>query len=148
MERPAHVYTAYIRAPVEEVWRAITDPDQTVQYFYGTRVDSTWEPGAPLRYRDGAGNLVSDGEIIAVDPPHRLEFTFQALWDEALVAEGPAREVWSLTPVNGMVELRIELWEIGPRTLEDFAGGLPYIVSGLKSLLETGAALPAPAAVI
>ncbi len=54
------------------------------------------------------------------------------------------REVWALREVNGMVELTIELYDIGPKTLQDFAGGLPYIVSGLKSLVETGAALPPP----
>ena len=90
------------------------------------------------------GKKASEGHIISIDAPKRLEFTFQALWDEALVAEGPAREVWALAEVNGMVELTIELYHVGSKTLEDFAGGFPYIVSGLKSLVETGEGLPAP----
>jgi hypothetical protein len=54
--------------------------------------------------------------------------------------------VWEVREVNGMAELTIELYdvEIGGATYNDFVNGFPYIVSGMKSLLETGAALPAP----
>jgi len=144
MDRPDHIYKAYINAAVDAVWNAITDGDMTVQYFYGTRVVSDWEVGGSMDYLNPDGTKASEGHIIAIDPPKRLEFTFQALWDEAMVAEGPAREVWALAEVNGMVELTIELYEAGPKTLDDFANGFPYIVSGLKSLLETGKALPSP----
>jgi uncharacterized protein YndB with AHSA1/START domain/DNA-binding transcriptional ArsR family regulator len=146
MDTPDHVYKAYIRAGAQEVWDAIVDPDQTVQYYYGTRVSSDWQPGSALVYHDGAGAVVADGNLIAVDPPHRLEFTFQARWDPALIDEGPVREVWAIREVNGMAELTIEIYDMpadGP-TYRDFTAGLPYIVSGLKSLVETGAALPSP----
>lgn len=146
MPKPAHVYQAYIRASVEEVWQAIIDGDKTVQYFYGTRVESDWEPGSPMNYYDSNGGLVSEGEIISIDAPKRIEFTFQALWDPELIEEGPAREVWAIRDVNGMAELTIELYDVtvGDKTYEDFVGGFPYIVSGMKSLLETGAGLPSP----
>lgn len=146
MEKPVHVYTAYINAGLDEVWTAMTDPDMTEKYFYGTRVESDWEVGSAINYRYASGDLASEGEILSIDAPKRIEFTFQALWDEELIAEGPAREVWALYEVNGMVELTIQLFEVGSdsKTLTDFAGGFPYIVSGLKSLVETGKSLPAP----
>lgn len=146
MEKPVHVYKAFIRAAIEEVWDAITNPDKTSQYFYGTLVDSDWEVGSEMNYFYPDGKKASEGHIISIDAPKRLEFTFQALWDEALVAEGPAREVWALAEVNGIVELTIELYDVGKdsKTLEDFAGGFPYIISGLKSLVETGEGLPVP----
>lgn len=146
MDRPAHIYQAYIKASVDDVWQAIVDPDQTVQYFYGTRVQSDWQVGDSMNYHSADGGLVSEGTVLAIDPPHRIEFTFTALWDERLAAEGPCREVWSIRDVNGMAELTIELHdiEVGGATYEDFVQGLPYIVSGLKSLLETGEALPPP----
>ena len=146
MEQPAHIYKAYIRASVDAVWNAITDPDQTVQYFYGTRVRSDWQVGSSMNYYDANGGLVSEGQIISIDPPKRIEFTFLALWDPEITAEGPCREVWTVNDVNGMAELVIELYDVvaGGKTLDDFANGFPYIVSGLKSLLETGMALPAP----
>lgn len=146
MDKPVHIYKAYIRASVDDVWKAITDGDVTVQYFYGARVQSDWQVGSPMHYHDSNGGLVSEGEIIAIDPPNRIEFTFQALWDPALAAEGPCREVWAIQDVNGMAELTIELYDVavdGP-TYDDFVNGFPYIVSGLKTVLETGTPLPAP----
>lgn len=138
MENPAHVYKTYIRASIEEVWNAITDPEMTTQYFYGTAVESDWKVGSELNYRYPDGSLASDGEILAIDAPKRLEFTFRALWDETLTAEGPAREVWELAESSGMVELKVEIYEIGPASLKDFSEGLPYILAGLKTLVETG----------
>lgn len=147
MERPVHIYQAYIRASVDDVWQAIVDPDQTVQYFYGTRVQSDWEVGGAMNYTNADGSeLVSEGTLIAIDPPKRIEFTFTALWDPELTAEGPCREVWALADVNGMTQLTIELYGVGEdsKTYTDFVQGFPYIVSGMKSLLETGTPLPAP----
>ena len=145
MSKPDHIYKAFIKATQDAVWDAITNGEMTVQYFYGTRVESDWDVGSSMNYYDGDGGLVSKGEVLAIDPPHRLEFTFHAMWDPELVAEGPVREIWSVVEINGMCELTIELFDApaGSKTLEDFTGGFPYIVSGLKSLLETGTPLPA-----
>jgi len=144
MEKPVHIYKSYIRATAEEVWDAIINPEQTVKYFYGTAVDSDWEVGSAMTYSYPDGTLASEGHVISIDAPKRLEFTFQALWDEELKAEGPAREVWALAEFNGMVELTIELYDVSEdsKTVSDFTQGFPYIVGGLKSLLETGESLP------
>ena len=146
MQQPVHIYQAYIRAPVDDVWQAIVDPDQTEQYFYGTRVQSDWQVGSRMNYLNADGGLASEGRVIAIDPPNRIEFTFTALWDEALTAEGPCREIWTIRDVNGMSQLTIELYDVttDSATIRDFVQGLPYIVSGLKTLLETGTGLPAP----
>ena len=146
MSKPVHIYQAYIRAPIEEVWEAIVDGDKTVQYFYGTRVESDWEVGSPMNYFYPDGRQASSGEVLAIDEPKRLEFTFKPLWDEKLAEEGTSRQIWGLAEVNGMTELTIELFDVpeGGAIHTDFAGGYPYIVSGLKSLLETGEALPPP----
>lgn len=143
MDAPTHIYKTYIRGHISEVWDAITNPDLTAQYFYGTRVESDWTPGAEMTYAYPDGTLASTGHIIAIDPPKRLEFTFHALWDPELEAEGPCREVWTLTDLEEMVELAIELFDltVDSRRYQDFTNGLPYIVAGLKSLVETGAPL-------
>lgn len=146
MSKPVHVYKAYINAPIGDVWNAITDGDKTVQYYYGTRVQSDWEVGSPIVYTNADGGVVADGEIVSVDAPKRLELTFVARWDAQLEAEGPAREAWLLNDVNGMTELTIELYDVAvdSKTYREFIEGFPYIVSGLKSLVETGRALPPP----
>jgi DNA-binding transcriptional ArsR family regulator len=144
MDKPVHVYTAFIRGTAEEVWEAMVNPDRTERYYYGTRVESDWEVGSQRTYSYPDGTLAATGEIISIDPPKRIEATFHPLWDEALEAEGPVREVWALEENGGVVRLTVELYEIGPRSLDEFAGGLPFVVSGLKSLVETGEALPSP----
>lgn len=143
MDKPAHIYKTYIRGHVAAVWEAITNPDLTEQYFYGTRVQSDWTVGSDMTYTYPDGRVASTGTILAIDPPKRLEFTFHARWDPELEAEGPCREVWTLTDFEEMVELAIELFDMSEesRRYEDFSNGIPYIVSGLKSLVETGSPL-------
>jgi uncharacterized protein YndB with AHSA1/START domain len=146
-DKPSHVYQAYIAAEPKEVWEAITNGDYTVRYFYGTRVESDWTEGSEVRYLGPDGSVVADGHIIAIDPPHRLEYTFLPHWDSELEAEGHAREVWLVEDANGASKLTVELYDtpVDSRRYADFTGGLPYIISGLKSVLETGKSLPPPA---
>jgi len=144
MDKPVHVYKTYVRATAEEVWNAIIDPGMTSQYFYGTLVESDWEVGSSMNYYYPDGRQASEGQILSIDAPKRMEITFHALWDAELAAEEPAREVWEVTEMKGMVELKVEIYEIGEKSLEDFKNGLPYILSGLKSLVETGKPLPPP----
>jgi len=145
MTMPDHVYQAYIATEPKEVWKAITDGDYTVRYFYGTRVESDWSEGSELRYLAEDGSVVADGSVIAIDPPHRLEMSFHARWDPDLDAEGPVREVWLVEDANGASKLTVELYDAPAqsKTYANFTSGFPYIVSGLKSVLETGQSLPA-----
>jgi uncharacterized protein YndB with AHSA1/START domain len=140
-----HVYSIYINAEPERVWRAITDGDETVQYYFGTRVSSDWAPGSHIRYDNPDGTVAADGDVIAVDPPKRLEMTFQARWDPEMEAEGPVRQVWELDPAEGQpstTKLTVTTYGLkaGSRTAEDFSGGIVFIVSGLKSHIESSAA--------
>lgn len=146
MSEPDHVYQVIINVEPKLVWNAIVDGEITQQYFYGTRVESEWERGSEIRYLDSNGGVVADGEILDIEPGHRLDMTFQARWDPELIAEGPAREVWIVDDFNGAAKLTIELHDtpVGSKTHGDFVGGFPYIVSGMKTLLETGRTLPLP----
>ncbi|HKX75054.1 MAG TPA: SRPBCC domain-containing protein [Acidimicrobiia bacterium] len=147
MAEPVHVYQVFIGCKVDDAWRAITDGQITQHYYYGTIVESDWLPGSPLRYLYPDGSVAADGEVIAVDPPHRLEMTFQPHWDPEFERQGPVRMVWDLQAANGSVKLTVQLFDLEPgsRLYEDFTGGISYIVSGLKTLLETGRPLAATA---
>lgn len=143
MAKPTHIYQTYIDATLQVVWDAITDGDQTVQYYYGTRVESDWEAGSSIRYLSPDGAIVADGEIRIVDPPRRLEMTFHARWDPQLEKEGPVIMAWIVEESEGLTRLTVEYTDLDPttKTYRDFTGGIPYIVAGLKTLLETGRAL-------
>ena len=141
MSGPDHVYSVYIKAAPDRIWRAITDGVETAQYFYGTRVGSDWAPGSQIVYEYPDGTVAADGEVIAIDPPARLEMTFHARWDPEIEAEGPVRQVWQIDPEkDGTSKLTVTTIGLreGSRTAAEFSGGIVYIVSGLKSLVETG----------
>jgi DNA-binding transcriptional ArsR family regulator/uncharacterized protein YndB with AHSA1/START domain len=141
---PNHVYQAIINVSPDVVWNAIVDGDITERYFYGTRVESTWEKGAEIRYLYDDGRVAAVGTVVSIDPGSVVEMTFQALWDEDLIAEGPAREIWRVEDFNGATRLTVELYDtpVGSRTYNEFSTGFIYIVSGMKTFLETGASLP------
>lgn len=141
------VYSIFIRATAEEVWDAITKPEFTSKYFFGNRVDSTFEPGAPFRSLspDGAEVRV-EGVVREADRPRRLVHGWRALYNAETAAEPESRVTWEIEPQEGgvcrLTVVHDEL-EHAPKTAGSVAGGWMYVLSGLKTLLETGQPLSA-----
>jgi uncharacterized protein YndB with AHSA1/START domain len=137
----AKVFRVFTRSTPDDVWKAITDPEFTEKYYYGTRLDSTLEPGDAFRYRYADGGAVAlDGEVVDIDPPHRLVHTFSAKWSEELAAEPPSRVTWDLEDAGpGVVQLTVthDRLDDSPNTAGSI-DGTTFILSGLKTLLETG----------
>lgn len=145
---PDHVYAALIRTTPDALWDAIVDGTKTERYYYGTAfsTDGELRPGAHHAYRYADGSVAADGEILSVDPLRELKMTFQARWDPAMVEEGPVTQTWQIESAgDGVCKLTVisEGLVAGSKTADEFAGGIVYIVSGLKSYLETGEALAA-----
>jgi uncharacterized protein YndB with AHSA1/START domain len=148
-EQTTQVYSVFIRATPEQVWDAITKPEFTTKYFYGSIIDSTFEPGAALNGWSGdrSQHLV-DGEVIEADRPRVLRHTWRALYDPDTASEPHSRVSWEIEPQEGGVtKLTVVHDELdaAPKTALSVAGGWPYILSGLKTLLETGEPLVASA---
>jgi uncharacterized protein YndB with AHSA1/START domain/DNA-binding transcriptional ArsR family regulator len=142
--RPTHVYEVYIRTTPDRLWRAITDGTDTARYYYGTIVDSTWRTGAPMTYRYPDGTLAAEGTVVEVDPPNRLVTTFHAVWDDETKADRPHRMTWEITPLGETCRLVVtsDDFDGETATFRSFQGGMSVILSGLKTLLETGEPLP------
>jgi len=141
------VYEVYIRATPERIWEAITSAELTRQYYYGTEARSDWQPGSRLEYLYPDGRLAAEGTVLEADSPRRVTMTFHAVWDEEVAADPPVRMTWEIEPAGEMSKLTVVTDDLvpGSATARSFEGGVVYIVSGLKTLLETGEALPAPA---
>lgn len=145
MNKNAFAYETYINAPKDRVWEALTNAEFTSQYFHATHVESTWEPGAPVNYRHSAGgDSAVEGKVIEADPPNKLAITWHVLYDEKAKTEEPSRVTFSLEETGGQTRLRIVHDRFPENTvlLDSISGGWPWILSSLKSLLETGQALP------
>ncbi len=145
MDRPEHVYSIYVKAPPERIWRAIVDGDETVRYYYGTRVASDWTVGAPVVYTYPDGSVAADGEVLAIEPGTSVTLTFHAHWDPDIEAEGPVTMSWAVAAEGDLTRLTVTTADLRPgsRMDEEFRGGIAYIISGLKTFVETGAPLAA-----
>jgi DNA-binding transcriptional ArsR family regulator len=141
MLAPDHVYSVLIRATPDRIWRAITDGVETEQYYFGTRVDSDWSVGGRITYAYPDGTLAADGEVIEIDPGRRVLMTFHARWSPEIDAEGPVRMAWEVEPAGeGVSKLTVVTSGVvaGGAVQTSFGDGIVYIVSGLKTLVETG----------
>ncbi len=138
-----HVYNIYIKASPERVWRAITDGDDTVRYYYGTRVASDWTKGSSLTYAYEDGSIAADGEVLDIDPGKSVTMSFHPRWSPEIDAEGPVHMTWVVEAgEDGGSKLTVTSALVpGSKTEAEFSGGVVYIVSGLKTFLETGASL-------
>jgi len=141
-EQATQVYSVFIRATADQVWDAITKPEFTEQYFYGSRIESTYEPGATYSgfSSDGSTQLV-EGEVVEAVAKERLVTTWHATWAPELAAEPASRVTWELeTAGDGVTKLTVvhDHLEASPKTAESVAGGWSFVLSGMKTLVETG----------
>lgn len=139
---PRQVYQVFIRATPEKIWDAITRPEFTARYFYGSRVETTAEAGSPIRHRaSDSDELWGDDIVVESERPKRLVHTWRSLYNPEMAAEPRSRVTWEIEPRPGgvcrLTVIHDEL-ENSPKTAEGVAGGWMFIISGLKTLLETG----------
>ncbi len=143
------VFEIYIKTTPERLWEAITDGEMRKRYSFGVGTESAWTEGS--EYRSGVPGVVdiAGGENVEVDPPKRLVQTFTALWSEDVKAEGTSRVTWEIDPVgDDSCRLRVTHDQLGEGANNEIWGGWPMILSGLKTLLETGEDLTTPASLM
>ncbi|MEI2730993.1 MAG: SRPBCC family protein [Dermatophilaceae bacterium] len=139
------IYQVFIRADVEQVFTALIDPAFTRRYFHGTAFTQPPQVGEPYLSVLADGNPAVDGMIEVFDPPHRLVQTWHVRYDADLAAEPPSRVEWTLTRAGeGLTRLRVVHGDLAqsPLNAAHVQGGWDWILSGLKTLLETGSELP------
>ncbi|HEY2950880.1 MAG TPA: SRPBCC family protein [Micromonosporaceae bacterium] len=133
------IYQVFIKASPEQIWEAIIKPEFTSRYFHNARIENT----AEWHTSHGPdGSLWGDGPVLEFDPPHRLVHEWRSLYDPDLADEEPSRVTWEIEPQEGgycRLTLTHDRLEGAPKTAESVAGeGWMFVLSGLKTLLETG----------
>jgi uncharacterized protein YndB with AHSA1/START domain len=147
------VYRVFIKATPQAIWDAITKPEWTERYGYGSRVEYDLRPGGAYRgfateamKQMGGPDVVVDGEVIEADPPHKLVQTWRAVW----LDEGFTRLTYEISEGQGGVSTLTVTHDLegAPNTalqvagqLEGAGGGWAEVFSDLKTLLETGTSL-------
>ena len=142
MER---VFEIYIKTTPERLWEAITNPELRRKYNFGVGVESDWTPGSSYEsVHPGAGIAIAEGKNLEVDPPRRLVQSFTALWADYVKDEGESRVTWEIEQVEDSCRLTVTHDQLREGANDELYGGWPMILSGLKTLLETGEELTTP----
>ncbi len=136
------VYQLFIKASPERVWEAITDPKLIVRYFYGAMFDDRPAVGGRWSaWTADRSQMLNEGEVVELDPPRRFVHGWKALYDPELATEAESRVTWEIEPQDGgysKLTLVHDRLEASPKTAEAVSGGWMLILSGLKTLIETG----------
>jgi uncharacterized protein YndB with AHSA1/START domain/DNA-binding transcriptional ArsR family regulator len=158
VDKPTFVYTTYIKTTPDRLWQALTDPAFTRRYWFGVSFETDWRPDSPMRW-DHNGTPTDDPEqvVLEAEPYRRLAFTWHAMTPELaatldiaddarerIAAEPRSKATFEIEPLGDVVKLTVIHDGFGPESL--MAGmvsrGWPRVLSGLKTLLETGEPLP------
>src|SRR3954465_8904843 len=139
------VFEIYIKTTPERLWEAITNEELRRRYSFGVGVRSDWTPGSSYAtVHPRADGPISAGENLEVDPPRRLVQSFNALWGDDVKAEGTSRVTWEIEQVEDSCLLTVTHDQLREGANDQLYGGWPMILSGLKTLLETGETLTTP----
>ena len=139
------VYELFIRTTPEKLWQALTDGEVTKKYFFGEKIHSDWKPGSEWYSLSPEGRRDVDGNVLECDPLRRLVITWRVLYNPDLSKE--------LSRVTYLIEKRGEMCKLSvthdvsdaPKTASHVSSdGWQWVISSLKSLLETGQGLPTP----
>jgi uncharacterized protein YndB with AHSA1/START domain len=150
-------FRVHVKANPEAVWEAITSPEWTTRYGYRTPSEYDLRPGGAFRSLAnedmkamGTPDIVAEGEVLEADPPHRLVQTWRMLLEPSQAAEPFTRITWEIEPLAGRVSRLTVIHDLEGAPIHaalvsgermEGGGGWPYVLSDLKSLLETGTAL-------
>ena len=143
------VFEIYIKTTPERLWEAITDPDMRRKYSFGVGVRSDWKTGSSYVGIAGdptisPGMPIFEGENLEVNPPRRLVQSYRALWSDDVKGEGASKVTWEIEQVGDSCRLTIVHDQLREGANAELYGGWPMVLSGLKTLLETGELLTTP----
>jgi uncharacterized protein YndB with AHSA1/START domain len=144
-EAPAtQMYQVFIKTTPEQIWEAITTPEFTAKYFHTARITVSERS---YRSLGPDGSTWGDEAVIEYDPPRRLVHGWRSLYDAEMGAEPTSRVTWEIEPQeHGICKLTVthDQLEASPKTAASvFGQGWMFVLSGLKTLLETGQPLAA-----
>jgi uncharacterized protein YndB with AHSA1/START domain len=144
-KKPSSVFVTYIATTSKNLWEALTNGDFTKQYFFGRRMESDWKVGSPFKLVMEDGRIDSQGKVLESEPPRRLAVTWHVEWMEELRHVPAAIVTFEIDVLGDVVRLTVSEFHpegIDRKYIEGGRRGWPIILSGLKTLLETGRPLP------
>jgi uncharacterized protein YndB with AHSA1/START domain len=139
-EKPTFVYVTYIQSTPQRVWQALTDADLTAQYWGHSNV-SDWQVGSSWEHRRIDGSNIAEfvGTVLEATPPSRLVVTFGGEQSDG----NASRVTFTIEPYQEIVRLTVTHEDLPDQdAVNAVETGWPAVLANLKSLLETGHAMP------
>lgn len=143
MSRPEYIYVVAIASTPDDVWKGLTSPEFTKQYWHKTSVSSDFKVGSRIEFITEDGHIGCEGEILSVDFPSELSFTWQFPRNPETSMEPPSRVTFRLEPIATGTRLTVihDQFIDSSRMYDLIEPGWPLVICGLKTLLEAGAAV-------
>ncbi len=146
MDKPDRVSMIFIASPAEKVWEVLVDPELSRSYFFGLSVEVADHVGGDFVVRRPDGSVDSEGKVLVWDPPRQLTVTWKVVWLEAMRHMAPGRVDYRIEPHGEVVSVTVSEFfggEIPPKFVDAGRTGWALILSGIKTMLETGRPMPA-----
>lgn len=135
------MYQIVIATSADKVWESLTKPEFTQKFWFGRKVESNWEIGSPVAIVTPEGEVEAKGEVVAFEPNKKLSYTWLSSRD---AAEDVSTVVFELQEMGPLTKLTIfHDIDADKASFQQAAAGWTFILCGLKTYLETGAAMPA-----
>ena len=138
------VFEIYIKTTPERLWEAITDGEMRKKYSFGVGTVSDWTPGSGYKSAVPGVVDIASGENLEVDRPNRLVQSFNALWSDEVRSVPTSRVTWEIREVGNACQLTVIHDQLPIDANSELYGGWPQILSGLKTLVETGDVIDTP----
>jgi uncharacterized protein YndB with AHSA1/START domain len=145
MAESQFVHVTFIRTTIEKLWAALTEPEFTRQYWFATVQDCSWTQGAKWELKFPDGRVADKGEVLEIDPPHKLVLKWEHQIFPEMMADGPSRLTYLLEEHGETVKFTLihEQAKADSKLIKGVSNGWPIILASLKSLLETGESIVA-----
>ena len=144
MSKPDFIYMTVIAAMPDEVWKGLTTPEFTRQYWHNTRVRSDYRVGSAIEFLNEDDSIGVAGEILVANRPLELAYTWQFTGENSPAKDDPPSRVsFQLEPIAAGTRLMVthDQLEEAAETATMVAFGWPHVLAGLKTMLETGSAI-------
>jgi uncharacterized protein YndB with AHSA1/START domain len=142
--KPRTIYVSYIAATPEKIWQALTSSEFTRKYFWERDVEVEPKRGGVFLLRLPDGRINVRGKVVEYDPPRKLVVTWHVEWPEDFAKLPECLVSYEIAQAGEAVRLTMtesHSWDVPDAILSGGRNGWPAVLSGLKSLLETGKAL-------
>ena len=143
-DKPDAVHIIHIAASPQALWDALTDTAASADYFFGNRWEFAAKGGEFHVFRPD-GSVDSEGVVLVRDEPKLLRVTWRVVWIEELKDAPPGEVEYRLDDLGGVVRLTVSEFA-RPPAMDPYADaareGWSIILSGLKTLVETGRPMP------